>query len=420
MSGMDPDEVRRQVAERVAGWDDEDVAVRVEQTARNPVHVTISSRHPSTYYNQWVDLRDDGTVHLPAPDDGFTSVGAQGTTAGTATSTEEALTLVVREVSAAVRVLEKRQSQQLEWNRPAVQPPVSDEALAEACRLWQGGRNVGSSPIRAAARVLSGVNHYFRADFITGYDRQARTTPGVLAAGVALLRAVNAAPHRNADGWSAAVGLPAGGFAGRGIKSKPDEDPQIEARLATGRIDMPLWGVSLSPAVAAGYGTRFLFELVGDFPAVPAWKHSRIKDHEQELVTGGRYRVLSQVERDGTTHVRLEWFGASGDRVGSDPLLLAVLGAVPGVLHSALARAASAEELELRLAGEDWATVTRDAGSESAKVVRYWALDPDWAARGDDEYSQWAAMRKASRTTTVSADDVEAVVAAVLTGEETP
>jgi hypothetical protein len=251
-----------------------------------------------------------------------------------------------------VRALKERQTQHLQWARPAAQPPVPDHTLATACALWQGGQNVGSSPVRGAARVLSGVDHYFRAGFITDYDRQARTTPEVLAAGVALLRAVNAAPHRDADAWSAAVGLPAGGFAGRGIKSKPDEDPQIEARLATGRIEMPLWGISLSPDVAAGFGTRFLFELVGDFPAVPAWVHSGIKADERELVTGGQYRVLSQEERDGTTHVGLQWFGASGDRVGSDPLLLAVLGAVPGVLHSALTRAAGAEDLELRLGGK--------------------------------------------------------------------
>jgi hypothetical protein len=31
MNTIDFDEVRRQVTERVAGWDDEDVAVRVEQ-----------------------------------------------------------------------------------------------------------------------------------------------------------------------------------------------------------------------------------------------------------------------------------------------------------------------------------------------------------------------------------------------------
>ena len=73
--------------------------------------------------------------------------------------------------------------------------------------------------------------------------------------------------------------------------------------------------------------------------------------------------------------------------------------------------------LELRLGGEDWATVTREPGADTAKVVRYWAWDPDWDARGDDEYSQWAAMRKASRTTTVPAD-VDAIVAAILRGKE--
>jgi hypothetical protein len=72
------DEVRRRVGERVAGWDDEDVAVRVEQTARHPLHLMISSEHPWTYYNQRIDLADDGTVSLPAPDDSFTSVGAKG------------------------------------------------------------------------------------------------------------------------------------------------------------------------------------------------------------------------------------------------------------------------------------------------------------------------------------------------------
>jgi hypothetical protein len=416
MNAIDFDEVHRQVTERVAEWNDEDVAVRVEQ-GLHPLHVTISSKHPSTFYNQWIDLADDGTVHLPAPDDGFTSVGAKGTTAGTATGAEEAVELVVSEVAKAVSVLKKLQAQHLQWDRPGTQALVGDDALIEACTLWQGGRDVGSSPVRAAARVLSGVRHYFRADFIDDYNREARKSPDVLAAGIALLRAVNAAPHRDADAWAASVGLPAGGFAGRGIKSKPDEDPQIEKRLATGQIEMPLWGVSLSPEVAAGFGTRFLFELVGDFPAVPAWKHSGIKDFEQELVTGGRYRVLSQEERDGTTHVRLEWFGASGDKIGSDPLLLAVLGAVPGVVHSSLKRSAGEEVLELRLGREDWATVTRTPGSETVGVVRYWAWDSDWDARGDDEYSQWAAMRKASRTTTVPAD-LDSVVAAVLRGKE--
>ena len=114
MTTVDFIEARRRVGEHVAGWDDEDVAVRMEQTALHPLHVMISSKHPSTYYNQWVDLDDDGSVSLPAPDDGFTSVGAKGTTAGQATTTDEAVALVVREVSDAVRVLKELQAQHLE------------------------------------------------------------------------------------------------------------------------------------------------------------------------------------------------------------------------------------------------------------------------------------------------------------------
>lgn len=416
MTAIEPDEVWRRVTSEVAGWDDEDVYVRVEQTARHPLHVTISSKHPSTYYTQWVELHADGTVHLPAPDDGFTSIDAKGTTAGTTATTEEAVTLVVREVSSAVHVLREMQARQVERNLPAEQPPVPDDALAEGCTLWQGGRDVGSSPIRGAARVLSGVRHYFYADFIAAYDQQARTTPEVLTAGLNLLRAVNSAPHRDADAWCAAVGLPGSSFAGRGISSKPAEDPQIEKQLRSGQIEMPLWGVSLSPTVAADFGTRFLFELDGAFPAVPAWVHSGIKSDEQELVTGGRYRVLSQEERDGTTVVRLRWIGASADRVGSDPLLTAALSLTPGVVGSSLTEAAGREVLELRLSGENSATIARQTGADSVEVVRYWEPEPGWNARGDDEWSLWAAMRAASRTTTVPAD-VDSIVAAVLKGK---
>src|SRR3954464_11795450 len=160
MSAMDVDEIRRRVTSAVMEWDDEDVTVRVE-TAHHPLHVTVSSRHPSTYYTQWVELTDGRTVHPPASDDGFTSAGAKGTTAGTATTTGEAVTLVVREVSDAVRVLRELQAQHQQRARPAVQPPVPDADLRDACTLWQGGQNVGSSPVRGAARVLSGVRHYF-------------------------------------------------------------------------------------------------------------------------------------------------------------------------------------------------------------------------------------------------------------------
>ena len=102
--------------------------------------------------------------------------------------------------------------------------------------------------------------------------------------------------------------------------------------------------------------------------------------------------------------------------MGSDSLLLSVLGAVPGVGHSSLTRSAGQEVLELRLGGEDSATVTRVGDADTVEVVRYWALDPDWDARGDDEYSQWAAMRKASRTTVPA--DLDSIVAAVLRGKD--
>ncbi|WP_100500816.1 hypothetical protein [Geodermatophilus chilensis] len=410
---MDLEGVRQQVIAHVGKHDDEDVAVRV--ALGEDLHVAISSRDPLTYYTQFVHVRSDGTVERPTTDDGFT-LDMEKTTVGKAATPAEAVDLVVREVEAAVDWLREKQARAAEWARPSQQPAVSAEDLAGACALWQGGQNVGSSPIRAAARVLTGVHHYFRAEFITGYETAARSQRETLDAGIALLRAVNAAPHLEADGWNTWTGLPPRAFAGRGIGAKPDEDPQIERHLRTRQIEMPLWGVSLSREVADGFGTRFLFELVGPFPAVPARALSGTKAEEQELVTGGRYKVLSQEQCGETTHVRLRWIGASGDRVGSDDVLLAALGAVPGVLHSSLTRSAGSELLELRLGDEDSATVTRSAGSDEVEVVRYWAPEPGWAAKGDDPYTQAAAIRAASRRTTVPAD-VDAIAAAALKGK---
>jgi hypothetical protein len=125
--------------------------------------------------------------------------------------------------------------------------------------------------------------------------------------------------------------LPARGFAGRGLEANPEKDDQILRVLEHGQITMPLWGVSLDRKVAEKFGTRFVLEVVGDFPAVPAWRASGIKDDEQELITGGEYRVLSLTEDGGTTHATLEWIGAAGDKVGSDDVLLGVLGAVDGL-----------------------------------------------------------------------------------------
>lgn len=133
------------------------------------------------------------------------------------------------------------------------------KTLAKACELWQTGQVVGSSLLRGAARVITG--------------------------------------------------LPSRGFAGRGLKPNGSNDAQILRNLSTGEIAMPLWGVSLDRDVAGSFGAGFLFEIVGPFPAIAAWTHSGIKAEEQELIAGGRYRVESIESVGETTHARFQWVG---------------------------------------------------------------------------------------------------------------
>jgi hypothetical protein len=412
---MDLIEARNRIAERLDGRGSADVGVTVEVVAAGWLAVRLRSDNPVVWFHAGVDLHPDGRVTLPPSDDGCTPLGTPHTEVGTATSVDEAVDLVVAEAEQSITAIERLVADRLARSLPAEQPAVAEADLAVACEMWQGGRDSGSSRLRGAARALTGIHHYFRAPFITEHEVAARSQRAALEAGIALLRAVNAAPRLDADGWNAQVGLPARGFAGRGVGSKPDEDPQIEQQLRTGRIEMPLWGVSLSREVADGFGTRFLFEVVGPFPAVPAWVASGIKKEEEELVTGGRYRVLSQEQRGETTHVRLQWFGASSDRVGSDAVLLAVLGALPGVWHSSLTRTGDREVLEVRLEGYgNSATVTRTAGAHDVDVVRYWGPEPDPNAKDDSDWTQYRAIQKASRRMTVPAD-VAAIAAAVLT-----
>jgi hypothetical protein len=61
---VDLEQVRHRVADRVTPWNDIDVAVRVEAGRDGDVHVTVGSKHPSTYYNRWVDL--EGQLSHPS------------------------------------------------------------------------------------------------------------------------------------------------------------------------------------------------------------------------------------------------------------------------------------------------------------------------------------------------------------------
>jgi hypothetical protein len=403
------------VSERLSGRDSADVGVEVAIVPAGWLDVHIHSRNPVMWLHTGVELHPDGRVLRPPADDGCTPVGTPHELVGTAGSVPAAVDLVVAQAEPTIAFLTKRIDEALDRRLPTAQPPVSADDLAKACELWQSGQDVGSSFLRGADRALTGIPHYFRSDFITDQEQKARRSPEALHAGIVLLRGVNSAERRNADGWSAVTGLPLRGFAGRGLAAK-SEDDQILEQLARGEITMPLWGVSLDPAVANGFGTRLLLEIVGEFPAVPAWVASGVKEEEQELITGGRYRVLSMTEDGGTTHVRLQWFGAAGDRVGSDDVLLGVLGALDGVWRSELTRSAGGSEtLTVRPPGQgNWAEIEHAAAAPTARVTRYYEPEPDPNARDDSEWTQYAAIQAASRQMTVPAD-VESIVAAVLT-----
>lgn len=260
-------------------------------------------------------------------------------------------------------------------------PETPVDELAEACATWQGGRDFGSSLLRAAARVLVDRPHYFRAAFITDLERTARSNPTALGQAATLLRAVNASRPLTADQWSTEVGLPTTGFAGRGLAPKLAEDDQIRTALKEGRITMPLWGVSLDVDVARSYGgdeaPRWIFEIVGEFRAVPAWTHSGVKDDERELICGGQYDVLSMADEGPTTRVRLEYVGRVGDKVGSNTTLLELMGRVPGVVSSRLQRIGSAraelsgEKLSLRLVGDRAFEATVNDAEPTRVVTSY-------------------------------------------------
>jgi hypothetical protein len=169
--------------------------------------------------------------------------------------------------------------------------------LRDACDVWQSGRDGGSSPLRAAARVTTGIPHYFSASYIDAYDTAAAENLAALARARVLLGAVAASEMLDADRWRQRTGLPGPPFASRGIGSKngEGEDDQIE-RLVTAEnavITMPLWGFSLSEEMARSFGTRFMFRVHGTFHAIAAWQHSGVKPEEQELIGSGHYRVVS-------------------------------------------------------------------------------------------------------------------------------
>lgn len=169
-----------------------------------------------------------------------------------------------------------------------------DMELHDACAEWQGGMSGGSSPIRAAARNLTGIKHYFRADFIDTYEEEARKDESTTQRARTLLAALAASPLRTSAEWARELNT-GSNWVGRGIKLGI-QDQQILRSLAAGEITMPLWGASFDRNIARHYGDRFTFILHGPFPAVPAWIYSGIVAEELELICGGRYEIIEPTD----------------------------------------------------------------------------------------------------------------------------
>lgn len=191
----------------------------------------------------------------------------------------------------------------------AVRSAVSANDLSDACRMWQGGRNVGSSLLRAAARRVTGVPHYFSAPYIDGYDVEAAGRPDAQAAARILLDSIEQRPWTSIEDLAHEVGWAGEAVAERGIESRAtfEEDEQI-ARLVTAPgavISMPLWGFSMDRDVARSYGERFVFRLTGPMVGIPAWVHSGIKAEEAEVIASGTYAVEQIIDESGTTVVEL-------------------------------------------------------------------------------------------------------------------
>lgn len=366
---MDLDAVDRRLAaamvDRYHGWQPKTVLRRANA---HVLIVDIMHSPAGGLDVQRVEIFDDGRILLRI-DDGFDStIVSEATYSDTERLLAESLKLLDRCVDVVQRKLDQARAV---LRQPYPQPGVPTEDLVQACRLWQSGRADGSSLLRAAARVLVGTQHYFSTSFITEYERRARADPKVLRHAALLLQSVNGSEPRTADEWAEQVGLNPGGFAGRGLDLNSSADVQIRKALTRGRsITMPLWGVSLSRDVACSYGgdtaPRYMLQIEGEFRAVTAWTYSGIKPQEQELICGGRYRVLSAEEVGPTVNVRLEYCGRSGENVGTDEVLLDLMSKVSDVRRSELTRSGlpsakwRSEKVILELPGNREFEVTRE------------------------------------------------------------
>jgi hypothetical protein len=261
---------------------------------------------------------------------------------------------------------------------------VDQPGILAALTQWQQGEAGGASRLCAAARALTGTAHFYTAELITKNEREARRHPAVMMAAAALLRAVNQAQPHDADAWNTLLGRPLDGFAGRVISCYAADDEQFMAHVSRGRLDIPLWSVSLDYAVAGRASGSYRLEVEGAFPGVPAWTLSGLKADEAEIITGGRYDVLGTYRDGSLTVVRLRYVQPIGDHVGDDHVLLDLLALMPDVHVSELTEMGSpgapGRVDMLRAKTDDGRQVTAVRANQDPDVLMVRRRVPTWGA----------------------------------------
>jgi GNAT superfamily N-acetyltransferase len=131
------------------------VAVKIARNSLG-IHVTIWPTRGRLFFNQWVNVRPDGVVEFPAPDDGFTPINAKPlyvtTTFTDSAAFDEALALLDGAVDRVQQMIDQSRVSLLGDYRVE---QVDADLLAAACLRWQGGRDGGSTLLRAGARVAA-------------------------------------------------------------------------------------------------------------------------------------------------------------------------------------------------------------------------------------------------------------------------
>ena len=90
--------------------------------------------------------------------------------------------------------------------------------------MQPSSRDRDSTPIRAAARVFTGVPHYFSAPYIEQLEQLATSDATALARARVPVEAITHSVRRDVSTWRAEVGLPGRDIASRVLRQTGSSD----------------------------------------------------------------------------------------------------------------------------------------------------------------------------------------------------